>query len=209
MANNVEDFFVEQNTVDEPVAAVVTNKKRKLSSNASSTINDDLKKRARLFCKCPEQWRSVSRYNPKRLREFVDEQSWTQEQALHGSIFGFVHKLLGLVMDTISKGDGCVQREIEDDISLRQAIEQEGATFAHYLTNRYKIIALTACDTFNGKRMEIQSRPPDTITTVEEIKDNDEGGQDENVVAEHPLPEHDDTNIDPARDEAPEEDMQV
>ena len=199
----VDDYFVEPNSSVDPV---VVTKKRKLSSTDSTKRNefDDLKKRARLFCKCPEQWRSVSRYNPKRLREFVDEQSWTQEQALHGSIFGFVHKLLGLVVDTLSKGDGHVQREIEDDVSLRQAIEQEGAQFAHYLSNRYKIVALTACDTFSGKRKEIESRP---IVTIEEIN-NDQDSQDTNMDTEPSILD-DDAHIEPTRDEEKEEDMQM
>jgi hypothetical protein len=131
----------------------------RVTRKRKATNHDELKKRARLHCKCPEQWKSVSRYNPKRLEEFVQERDFMNTQQLYDSIFGFTHRLLALVMDTAVKGDGHVQREIENDLSLRQAIEQEGSMFVSYLTNRFKIAALTAIDTFNGKQLEIKSRP--------------------------------------------------
>ena len=49
------------------------------------------------------------------------------------------------------------------DITLRQSIEQEGGNFIQFLTNRYKIVALTCVDTFNGKQKEILLRPQITI----------------------------------------------
>jgi len=56
------------------------------------------------------------------------------------------------------------------DITLRQSVEQEGGSFIQFLTNRYKIVALTCVDTFNGKQKEISLRPQ---ILIEEEK-NDE-----------------------------------
>ena len=171
----VEEFFAKLTEVDSDTPLKVT-KKRKTTADRSSE-HDALKKRARLHCKCPEQWKIVSRYNTKRLGEFVEEQDFMNSQQLYESIFGFAHQLLGLVMDTLTKGDGHVQREIENDLSLRHAIEQEGSMFVNFLTNRFKIAALTTIDTFNGKQLEIKSRPV-YVEADEDCEANNMDGQD-------------------------------
>ena len=105
------------------------------------------------------------------MEEFCNEAEFASQQQLYDSIFGFCHKLLGLVMDTVTNAGGHVQSEIEGDVSLRQAIEQEGSVFVQYLTRRYQIVALTCIDTYNGKRREIANRPH--IEPIDEINDND------------------------------------
>ena len=45
------------------------------------------------------------------------------------------------------------------DITLPQSIEQEGGNLIQLVTNRYKIVALTCVDTFNGKQKQISLRP--------------------------------------------------
>ena len=45
------------------------------------------------------------------------------------------------------------------DITLPQSIEQEGGNFIQLVTNRYKIVALTCVDTFNGEQKQISLRP--------------------------------------------------
>ena len=44
-------------------------------------------------------------------------------------------------------------------ITLPQSIEQEGGNFIQLVTNRYKIVALTCVDTFNGEQKQISLRP--------------------------------------------------
>ncbi len=65
------------------------------------------------------------------------------------------------------------------DITLRQSIEQEGVNFIQFLTNRYKIVALTCVDTFNGKQKEISLRPH---ITIEEEKNDEHCQTSEHVV---------------------------
>jgi hypothetical protein len=81
--------------------------------------------------------------------------------------------MIGLGMDKACAGDGCIQTEIEGDISLRQAIEHEGSHFAQLLSNRFKIIALTLIDSYNGKMKEIKQRPPAPI--IEEVHNESDG----------------------------------
>ena len=165
---SVDDFFQSEETkIDTAPKQVTTGKKRKAITNKEAT--NDLRQKARLYCKCPQQWRSVSRYNTKRLEEFVEEQEYNNQSALYESVFGFIHNLVALAMDTVSKGDGYVKTEIEGDMSLRQAIEHEGGNFAKLLSNRFRIGLLIAIDTYNGKMKEIKQRPPDPI--IEEVPD--------------------------------------
>ena len=163
---SVDDFFEK---IDNEQPKQVTAGKKRKAVTVTKEDHTDLKKRARLYCKCPEQWKAVSRYNTKRLEEFCTEQEFTNQKELYNSIFGFVHSMIGMAMDTVSGGDGHVRDEIESDISLRQAIEHEGSHFAQLLSNRFKILALTLIDTYNGKQKEIKQRPP--VPIIEEVPD--------------------------------------
>ena len=145
-----------------PAGGEIKTKKRKLSAP-----DDELRQKARLICKCPQQWKSVSKYNPARMREFIDEHEFDKQQSLHESVFGFVHDIWALCIDKMTRGDGFVQTELKNDLSLRAAFEIEGQKFVQFMTNRYKIIALTAIDGFNGKKQQVLSQP-----VVVEINDH-------------------------------------
>ena len=82
---SVDDFF--QTTPEIDPKQVTAGRKRKAATTTKEN-QTDLKKRARLYCKCPEQWRAVSRYNPKRLEEFCMEQEFMNQKELYDSIFG-------------------------------------------------------------------------------------------------------------------------
>lgn len=157
------------------VPAVVTKgaaKKRKRTVEDDNTNTDELKRRARLFCKCPEQWRSVSKYNPKRLEEFVTEKTYEQDQVLYDGVFDFAHSMYALLLDKLSGGGGYVEQELKSDISLRQCIEVEMANICQFLTNRYKLVALSTIDVTNAKRRQYLEAPPDP-EIVEETNGTD------------------------------------
>jgi hypothetical protein len=163
----VDEFFQEEKTDSEPKQVTGARKRKAVTTTKEDTT--DLRQKARLYCKCSEQWRTVSRYNSKRLLEFIEEQEYNNQSTLYESVFGFVHSLIALAMDTVGKGDGNIQTEIESDMSLRQAIEHEGGHFAQLLSNRFRIGLLVAIDTYNGKMKEIKERPPAPI--IEEVRD--------------------------------------
>ena len=155
---------------------VVKKPKKKRKASELKTVDteiDDLKNRARFYCKSPDQWLIVKKYGKDRLEQFVSEHDFNALKDLHESLFGFIHKLLAVCCDKITAGGGHVQEQILSDITLRQSIEQEGGSFIQFLTNRYKIVALTCVDTFNGKQKEISLRPQ---ILIEEEK-NDEHNQ--------------------------------
>ena len=166
MNTEIDAFF--KTSSDPPIDEQKTEKKQKKRKRIEE--EPELTKKARFYCKSPEQWKVVSKYRPERLQEFVFEQEFNSQKDLHNSVFTFLHQLVAIVLDTVSKGDGHVQAEIMSDLSLRESLEQEGSQFLTYLTNRARIAALIGIDTFNGKRKEIASRPPPMH--IEEIKND-------------------------------------
>ena len=163
-----------------PAGGEIKTKKRKLV-----TSDDELRQKARLICKCPQQWKSVSKYSTARLSEFVSEHEFAQQNNLHESLFGFVHDMWALCVDKMARGDGFVRNQIKNDLSLRAAFETEGQNFVQFLTNRYKIIALTAIDGFNGKKQQDEAQP-----VIVEINDN----RPENPEPDQPVVEPETTN---------------
>ena len=160
---SVDRYMAATTTPPQPVIKVQKRKR----DNAET--NTELKQKARLYCRCPEQWKSVSRYSDQRLMEFVQEKQFDQQRHLYNTVFGFTHTLWALAMDIILKGNGFVKQQIENDLSLRHAIEEEGVNFVSFLNNRCKFMALTAVDCFNGKRQQLVSQP-ETIV-IEESDD--------------------------------------
>jgi hypothetical protein len=164
-----DDFEPYETTVPVQPVAVTTTKKRKRVITGDG--DDLLKQKARLFAKTPEAWRSVSKYSAVRLKEYVEEHEHKQQQHLYETVFDFSHKIVGLVLDKISKGDGYVQREIESDITIRQCIEQEMQNWVTFLSNRYKAIACLGIDVVNGKRRQSIEAPPIIEETTNECNE--------------------------------------
>ena len=157
----MDEFFVQHKE-----SAQVTNKKRKAPEKP--IIDEDLRKRAQFFCRCPEQWRSVSKYDNQRLQEFVQENEFRQQQALQLQVFDFVQRGLAFVTDRLSAGGGYVQEQIQSDQNLRTAIQAEAGNILCLLNNKVKIFSLMAADTATGK-MNQKLKEPQII----EIKEND------------------------------------
>ena len=161
---NVEDYMGKISVDKKPTPV---NKKRKRSTTKTDSENNELRSKARFYCNCPEQWRSVSKYSEKRMIDFVHEREFNDEQNLHDNIFNFAVSILGTSLDIILKGNSHIKNEIESDESLKQAIRQEGCRFVSFLNNRFKIISLTAIDVFNGKqKQKLLDPPPETIEEI-------------------------------------------
>jgi hypothetical protein len=147
-------------------SAQVTNKKRKAEKQP---IDEDLRNKARYYCICIEQWRSVSRYSAERLVQFVQENEFREQQHLQNQVFDFVQRGLGYLIDKFSGGNGFVSEQIENDQSLRSAIVAEGGNFVSLLNNKVKLLALLATDTMTGKLNQNLKEPK-----IVEIKNDDQ-----------------------------------
>ena len=159
----MEDFFP-----DNQKPAHVT-KKRKAEK---PLIDDELRKRAQLYCVCSEQWRSVSRYNKERLEQFVQDAQFREQQQLQTTVFSFVQRALATGLDMFSRGNGFVREEIQNDQSLQTAIQQEGSNFIALLNNKVKILSLLFADVASGK-LNQQLKSPQIIEIAQEKNDHD------------------------------------
>ena len=133
----------------------IKTKKRKMHESAP---DDEIKQRARLLCKSQQEWKTVARYNHNRMKEFIDEHTFNQQTMLHDNVFGFIHSTWALCIDKLCTGDGFIQEQIQNDLSLRAALEHEGQNLVQFMTNRYKIAILTIVNGCNGKKQQQASR---------------------------------------------------
>ena len=133
----MDAFFQPSEAVDVPVT--IQKKKRKVEDKKDD--NDEIKQKAKLYCKCTEQWKVISKYNPEKLKTWVDEKEFDQIKALHETIFSFATRVIGFGLDKLCMAEDYVNKEIQNDISLRESIEIECANWVQFLSNRFKIIA--------------------------------------------------------------------
>jgi hypothetical protein len=191
--------YLPKATVSEEKITVTTKKRKKAESNKQDTT--ELKARARLFCKSPEQWRSVSKKSHDALKVWLEDQEFNQQTCLHQSIFSFAHQLYSLVVDKITLGNEHVRIELENDLTLRHAIEVEGQQFASLMNNKMKIITLTLVDIFNGKKNQTLHEP--RVVEILEVNGDEQietspGDNEAIVIDTINTDEHDHDNVDNA-----------
>lgn len=174
---DIEQFFAHDSKHDNEKTQVVTKakkhrKKRKADDSSGDSAEqqqqqqqqaekeaETLRKRARFYVKSPEQWRVVSKYAPKRLEEFVQEKDFENKKEFQNSVMDGFHHIMATVIDKVSQADGHVREQILADVSLRKAIEEEGAEFVQYFSNKVKIAVLSFFDIANGKREQYANGP--------------------------------------------------
>ena len=167
----MEAFFQKEEVIVESTSDVTApkTKKRKVQQEEKKDELQELKQKAKLYSKCPEQWKIISKYGPDKLKTWVDEREFLQTKALHETVFSFTQKIIGFAMDALSMGDDYVNKEILSDVSLRQSLEIEAGNWVSFLSNRFKIIALLSVDVANGK-LKQREENKSTITIVEQIE---------------------------------------
>ena len=141
---------------------VVTKKKRKRKDSDDT----ELKKKAKFLCKCPEQWTTVNRMSTSRLTEWINEQEYSKQAEIYGTVTDFAHDMFALVCDRISRGDGYVESELKADMSLKECLKNELGTIVSYLTNRWKLGALAMIDVTNAKRRQLIENPTPVIEEI-------------------------------------------
>ena len=76
-------FQPSSEVVDVPVT---TQKPKKRKVEDKKEDNEEMKQKAKLYCKCTEQWKIISKYNPEKLKTWVEEKEFDQIKALHETI---------------------------------------------------------------------------------------------------------------------------
>ena len=183
--NDVERFFNHDSKHDDPQEAKSAKpkktKKRKPEggdvSGEQQESDNSLKRKARFYCSCPEQWRAVSRYTPQKMSEFVAEKEFQQNKDLSTTVFNGIHKGMAGLLDMVSNGEGHVEEQILADVTLRQSIEEEGASLIFLIQNKVRIIVLSVLDVYHGKRIQRKLRGPGPTIEEEVPSSNFEPGQ--------------------------------
>lgn len=124
---------------------------------AQQEEDQDLRKRARFFCSSPEQYKVVAKYNLSKLKEWVQDAEFRQKKELAQTVFDTAHRFLAAGLDKLTRGDGFVESQILNDLTLRQSIEEEGYEYLAYVENKVRLLVLTVLDTVNGKRLQIRA----------------------------------------------------
>ena len=79
----------------------LNNKKKKRKIENKDDERNNLRKKARFFCQSPEKWRSVSKYNISRLKDFIESKEYDQNTRMTTSVFDFIHSTRGIMLDKI------------------------------------------------------------------------------------------------------------
>ncbi len=137
-----------------------------------------LLERARFYCQTAEEWRVISQLSPAAVERFVEAKAFEGSQKVAQSVVKIAHYALAQFMDQLSRGNGFVAAEISSDMSLAESLHLELATFAQYLNNRIKILALVGVDVFHGKKRQrrLGGQPPgERLSPIREEINEQEG----------------------------------
>jgi hypothetical protein len=168
----MDDFFDHE---QKPPVAVLAKKRKRAEPKEKNEELEQLKQEARVLATCPEQWKTLSRYNHEKLQEWVLNERFRRDQLLYDTVYSFIQKSLAFLIDKASGGDGYVSEQILADVTLGECIKNEAANFARFLTNRTKLATLLVVDTLNGKLEQRKNMPVEEVF-IEEINEQRSDG---------------------------------
>jgi hypothetical protein len=163
----MDEFF---NDEKRPPVAVQAKKRKRAEPKQKNEELEQLRQEARVLSTCPEQWKTLSRYNHDKLQEWVLNERFRRDQLLYDTVYSFIQKSLAFLIDKAACGDGYVSEQILADITLGECIKNEAANFARFLTNCTKLATLLVVDTLNGK-LEQRKNVPEEEVFIEEINE--------------------------------------
>ena len=158
-----------------PPVAVHAKKRKRAEPKQKNEELEQLRQEARVLATCPEQWKTLSRYNHDKLQEWVLNERFRRDQLLYDTVYSFIQKSLAFLIDKAACGDGYVSEQILADITLGECIKNEAANFARFLTNRTKLATLLVVDTLNGKLEQRKNMPVEEVF-IEEINEQRSDG---------------------------------
>lgn len=172
--------------VPEDKESFVVPAKAKQKKKSKDEELEEMRKRAKSYCNSFEQWNSIRKYKKPRLVEWLEQKEFDIDNSLKNSVFSFVQEAYGFILDKISKGEGYVQQQICNDLTLRQALEDEGRNLLKYLSNKSKILVLTGADLYHGKQEQKLYTPASDHPGQTPVHDDlrEEGEREDSPVGE-------------------------
>ena len=147
LSDFVKPVPAEAVVVEKPAAK----KRKKEGPSCGDPEMAEMRKRAKSYCQSFEQYNSIRRYSKKRLQDWIEQKEFDIDSSLKNSVFSFVTEAYAFVLDKLLKADGHVAEQVKNDLSLRQALEDQGRDLLMYLSNKSKILVLTGADIYHGK----------------------------------------------------------
>ena len=84
----------------------------------------ELTQRAKYHCKDIKEWRVVSKYNAAKLKTYLNDQEFLEGSQIAQSFGSFSTDVFGFVLDKLLKGEGFIETEIKNDITLKNTIQR-------------------------------------------------------------------------------------
>ena len=138
--------------------------------------NDTRLSAARGLCSSAAEFALVSKFTPKKLETWIQEQEFKRDQALKDSFFSGVHKMYAFLLDAVTRGEGHVRTAVENDHSLRDAIAEEGAGLLQFINNKARIGLLSGGAVISGKMVQKRENSRTGFVVVEEETKEHHGG---------------------------------
>ena len=89
----MDDFFDNE---QKPPVAVQAKKRKRAEPKEKNEELEQLKQEARVLATCPEQWKTLSRYNHEKLKEWVLNERFRRDQLLYDTVYSFIQKKSGI-----------------------------------------------------------------------------------------------------------------
>lgn len=170
---DIENFFPQSNKSDQKEEKPKSSKRKHSDSKKDPKEDpedekEQIRKQCKFYCGSPAEWNIIRKYKFDRQKEYVEEKRFLEEKNLRETVFNATHNVFGVVLDYVTNGDGYVEKEIQNDLSLRHAIEEEFQNILYLFNNKIKILFLTTIDVWNAKRLQLRERPAKPSIVIEE-----------------------------------------
>ena len=173
-AEDIDAFFPKSDKVtsgDQKEETTKSKPSKRKTPDDQEDEKEQIRKQCKYYCGSPAEWNIVRKYKFERQKEYVEEKRFLEEKQLSETVFNATHNCLGVVLDYVTQGEGYVENEIKNDLSLRHAIEEEFQNILYLFNNKIKILFLTSVNVWNGHRIRLRNQPPKPTIVIQEERD--------------------------------------
>lgn len=139
------------------------------------STTEDLRLVAKNYCCTTQEWQDVCSMSKSKIKTYIAQKEFENAQNLRTSFFSGAHRAIAYAVDAITKGNGHVNNQIANDLTLQRALEEEAMPLLCYLNNRAKLAMLLINDIIQGKLL--QRLDPQII-----IEQEENGGRQEEIT---------------------------
>lgn len=146
-------------------------KKVKVTKKRRRDEDDEEQKRALLhqargICSDAQEFQTVRKYKVSKLKDWVEMRQFERDRAVGQGMVGRGVQVLGHVIDKVTRGEGYVVAEIQQDEALLECVQSELGDFIKYLNNRIRLCFLLVNDIAAG----LAKKPRDKESPIIELE---------------------------------------